>query len=399
MHRWMGTRVSKAVVSGALVAALWGAGAARGEPFTTGQIVDPALNMKAYDLIVPAGWKYQGVLVQGSSCDNTPTPVFRAYSPDGLTEFRRRPRFDWSWGNAPYAMQQQGDCLPLKHDIPALAFAQRLAELEKGENIHQAQLAPVFSQGFQKALDEDNAAIQAQAGVRPFRGDAAATRFETLNGSFVIEVQLRVSIRCSHSDQPGFGGQKYFHEECGADVRELRAPKGKLDALIKLVDARTTGAVVNLRWEQAYMKVQQQKLNGMLAGNAVNQQALLAQGENAARVRKNQHEAYAAAQQGQYAQVRAQHDAQQGGYDQHNKNVMANMDARHTPASDVVDFALNQQTVSGANGPVKVPANYSQVWANQTGQYFLTNDLNTNPNGVLEGSWTEQPQVHGNGKP
>ena len=83
----------------------------------------------------------------------------------------------------------------------------------------------------------------------------------------------------------------------------------------------------------------------------------------------------------------------------HNANQAALMDARHTPASDLVDFALDQQTVSGTNGIVKVPANYSQVWANQTGQYFLTNNLNTNPNGVFNGNWTQQTQVHGNGRP
>jgi hypothetical protein len=356
------------------------------QQFTTGQIVDPALNMKGYDLTVPAGWKYQAMLVPGSSCNGTPTPVFRAYSPDGLTEFRRMPRFDWSWGNAPYGGRQQGDCLPLKHDISAIAFAQHLADLQKGQNFHNA-------------LDADNAAIQRQAGVRPFRGDAGAARFEYLNGSFVIEVQLRVAIRCTHANQPGFGGQQYFHEDCGADVRVLRAPKGKLDALINLIESRTTGAIVDSHWEQAYMQVQAERQKGMLARNAVNQQALLAQGENAARVRQQQHSQYMAAEQGRYAQQNAEHQAQQGLYDQHNRNEMANMDARHTPASDVVDFALDQQTVTGSNGTVKVPAGYSQVWANQSGQTFETNNLNTNPNGILEGNWTQQTQVHGNGQP
>lgn len=369
------------------------------QQFTTGQIFDPALNMKAYDLIVPAGWKYQALLVPGSSCNSEPTPVFRAYSPDGLTEFRRLPRFDWSWGNAAYGGQQQADCLPLKHDVSALAFAQYLAKMQKGENFQQMQVAYNFSHNFQNALDEDNAAIQRQAGVRPFRGDAAAARFEYMNGTFVIEVQVRVGVRCSHHDQPGFGGQQYFKENCGADVRELRAPKGKLDALISLIDSRTTGAVMDSRWDQAYMQVQDQRQKGMLAANAVNQQALLAQGENAARVQEQQHSQYMAAEQGRYAQQNAEHQAQQGLYDQHNRNERANMDARHTPASDVVDFALDQQTVTGSNGTVKVPAGYNQVWANESGQTFETNNLNTNPNGFLQGNWTQQTQVHGNGRP
>jgi uncharacterized protein with gpF-like domain len=126
---------------------------------------------------------------------------------------------------------------------------------------------------------------------------------------------------------------------------------------------------------------------------------MLQQGRDAARVRQQQNQEYLAGQQGRYQEIQRQHDEQQAGYAAHNANQKALMDARHTPASDVVDFALDQQTVSGTGGTVKVPANYSQVWANQSGQYFLTNDLNTNPNGVLDGSWTQQTQVHGNGRP
>jgi hypothetical protein len=99
-----------------------------------------------------------------------------------------------------------------------------------------------------------------------------------------------------------------------------------------------------------------------------------------------------------YAAHNAQAAQIQGMYADHNGKVMANMDAAHTPASDWVDYALDQQTVSGTGGTVKVPSGYSQVWANSSGQYYVTNDLNTNPNGSMPGVWSQQTQVHGNGK-
>ena len=385
------------VVAG--VVGLMGSGAGIGQGFRTEAIYDPALNMKAYDVTIPAGWKYQGTLVPGSSCNGNPTPVFRAYAADGLTEFRRMPRFDWSWGNAPYNPRPKGDCLPLNHDVSAIQFAEHLSKLQKGENFQQSPLGQMFEQNFRQALNDDNAFTMSHGGVRAFRGDAAAARFEYLNGSFTIEEQVRVGIRCTHADQPGLYGKSYFHEDCGADVRVLRAPKGRLDALISMMDSRTTGAVADGRWTQAYNQERQQQMNQMLAGNRVNQQAILAQGEEAARVRQQQNQEYLAGQQGRYAEIQRQHDEVQGMYAKSNAGAMANMDARHTPASDVVDFALDQQTVSGTGGTVKVPANYSQVWANTQGQYFLTNDLNTNPNGQLNGNWTPQTQVHGDGKP
>lgn len=385
--------------AGKVVGLLAIAAVCRAQGLTTETLFDPALNMKAYDVIIPAGWKYQGVLVPGSSCNQNPTPVFRAYAPDGLTEFRRMPRFDWSWGNAPYNPRPQGDCLPLQHDVSAIAFAQHLAQLQKGENFAEVALKPKFVQAFKQGVEADNAAIQARAGQRPFRGDAAAARFEFLNGTFVIEEHLRVVIRCTHMNQPGLGGQQYFHEDCGADVRVLRAPKGKLDALISLMDNSPTGAMVDGHWQQAYNAARQQQSNQVINNIRTNTQIMLQQGQEAARVRQRQNQEYLAGQQGRYAEIQRQHDAQQGSYDIHNANEKARMDARHTPASDVVDFALDQQTVSGSGGTVKVPANYSQVWANQSGQYFLTNDLNTSPNGVLDGTWTQQTQVHGNGRP
>ncbi len=365
----------------------------------TETIFDPALNMKAYGVIIPAGWKYQGVLVPGSSCNQNPMPVFRAYAADGLTEFRRMPRFDWSWGNAPYNPRPKGDCLALDHDIAAIAFAEHLAKLQKGENFTETPLNPKFAQDFKQGIEADNAAIQARAGQRPFRGDAASARFEYLNGTFVIEEYLRVVIRCTHSNQPGLGGRQYFHEDCGADVRVLRAPKGKLDALIQLLDNNPSGAIADDHWQQTYNQVRQQQTNLIIGEINVNTQVMLQQGRDAARVRQQQNQEYLAGQQGRYQEIQRQHDEQQAGYAAHNANQKALMDARHTPASDVVDFALDQQTVSGTGGTVKVPANYNQVWANQSGQYFLTNDLNTNPNGVLDGSWTQQSQVHGNGRP
>jgi hypothetical protein len=372
-----------------------------GQAFRTEAIQDPALNMKAYDIVIPAGWKYQGTLMPGSSCDGSPSPVFRAYSQDGLSEFRGMPRFDWSWSNAPYAMRPSGDCLPLKKDVSAVEFLHYLANDQRAKYDDEMPLDPRTAQTFRQAIDVDNAAIQARAGVRPFRGDAGAARVEYQNGSFVIEEQLRVLIRCSHFDLPSLGNQgpRLFREQCGANVRVLRAPKGKLDALVNLIDGNRTGAIPDDHWTQAYIAATQAATNQIVGSIRANMAAQQKQFEQAQTVRAHQNEQFQANLQAGYAADNAHARQTQDNYATQNANAMANMNARHTPASDVVDFALDQQTVSGTGGTVKVPAGYSQVWANNNGQHFVTNDLNTNPNGVLPGNWTQQTQVHGNGQP
>lgn len=362
------------------------AASAGGQKFRTEAIFDPVLNMKAYDVTIPEGWKYQGTLQPGNSCDETPSPVFRSYSQDGLSEFRRMPRFDWSWSNAPYAPKPKGDCLPLTRDVTAVEFLHLLAKFQRAVSYSDMALDPKFAQAFRQNLDADNAAIQARAGQRPFRGDAAAARIEFQNGSFTIEEQLRVSIRCSHMDLASLnnGGPKLFRETCGATVRVIRAPKGKLDALVQLLDANRVGTAEDAHWTQAYNAKRQAQTNAVVGSIHATMNAQQRQYEQAQAVRARQNQEFQA--------------GLQAGYDRHNATEAANMNARHTPASDWVDYALDQQTVSGTGGTVKVPAGYSQVWSNANGQYFETNNLNTNPNGVLPGTWTPQTQVHGNGQ-
>jgi hypothetical protein len=357
----------------------------RSQAYQSEKIIDPALNMKAYDVSVPGGWSYQGTLMQGDSCSSLPSPVWRAYSPDGLSEFRRLPRFDWSWSNAPYAPKPKGDCLPLQADVSATQFIAYL-----GQILHLKPLGemaePDFARAFLQNIENDNAGIRARVGQSPFRGSAAAGRFEAQNGTFTIEVQIRAGVGCAHQDLPGFAGNgKLFQETCGAEVRIVRAPKGKLDNLLASVNAHG-GFREDPAWTQTLVALMQQQ---MIADAQRTRQIM------AARQVQYQHDQAVRAQQNDQYQA-----AIQAGYAQHNANEVQNMDARHTPASDWVDYALDQQTVTGTGGvAVKVSSAYTQTWANGQGQYFQTNDPNANPNNALPGNWTAQTSVHGNGSP
>src|ERR1700722_11135707 len=61
-------------------------------------ITDPALSMHAYTVHIPAGWKFQSTVFQGPPCNELPFPVYRAYSPDGLTEMRMLRGSAWPSG-------------------------------------------------------------------------------------------------------------------------------------------------------------------------------------------------------------------------------------------------------------------------------------------------------------
>ncbi len=66
----------------------------------TATIHDPGMDMDAFTVPYPAKWHFQGVVLQGTGCSTIPLPVYRVFSPDGLSEIERMPRLDWKWGTA-----------------------------------------------------------------------------------------------------------------------------------------------------------------------------------------------------------------------------------------------------------------------------------------------------------
>src|SRR5580704_9098025 len=105
---------------------------AAAQALSTGTITDPSLgDIKAFTVTIPAGWKFQGTVVRGPECNPISFPVFRAYSPDGLTEMRLLPAFDWSFHPA-IKMNTVAGCLPIQQTLTAAQFLDHFVELIPG---------------------------------------------------------------------------------------------------------------------------------------------------------------------------------------------------------------------------------------------------------------------------
>jgi hypothetical protein len=356
------------------------------QPLSTGNIADPSLQgMKAFTVTIPAGWKFEGTVVRGPDCNPIATPVFRAYSPDGLTEMRLLPAFNWSFHPALGSKAVAG-CLPIQQTLTAKQFLDHFIELIPGgvHVIGPLGIAPTYRERVEKVAANLNANSANRPGFHA-TGDTAALRVETINGSFVIEQRLRAWVECRTDNQMG----KMSGGGCSAHVDVLRAPKEKLDALIALVDSHDLTKIVHdPQWLAAYMQRQSvENANRMAAlrrTEAAQSAMLRTQYEQMQATMNRNHEAFVAQQESQF------HSAM--------NNANRAMHARTTAASDWVDYALDQQTVSGSGGTVKVSNAYTQTWSNGQNQWFQTNDLNANPNGVLPGNWTQNTKVHGNGQ-
>jgi len=351
---------------------------------TTAPIIDPAYNLKAFTITIPAGWKFQGTVIPGPECSGVPYPVFRAYSPDGLNEMRLEPTFNWTF-RPNLRMRTPSACLDFGHTLTAEEFLKHYEEMIATSGLHVVGPMPI-APSYQRRVD---GVAQNMGRISPHihaTANAYAVRVETLNGSFVIEQRLRAYVECRVSDQTGpmAGGG------CSAHVDVLRAPKGRLEPLAELVDSHD---LVRTPHEDEWLQRVQQTLAQQ---NERRFAALIRQQQAGNAMLRQQHEQFMATSQRNHEAFMAQ---QESSFRSSMNNANAAMNARSTAASDWVDYSLNQQTVTGADGTAKVSSAYSQTWSDGQGHWYQTNNPNTNPNGALPGNWSQTQKVHGNGTP
>jgi hypothetical protein len=350
---------------------------------TTAPIIDPAYGVKAFTITIPAGWKFQGTVMTGPECSRVSFPVFRAYSPDGLTEMRLLPMFNWTFHPNIKNFHVAG-CMNFPGTLTAEEFLKHYEEMVATNGMRVVGPMPI-APSYQGRVDRT---AQNMGRIGPgisASATTAAVRVETHNGTFVIEQRLRAYVECRVSaNNPSAGGG------CSAHVDVLRAPQGKLDALVHLVDAND---LVRTPYEDAWV----QRVQQTLAEEGRQRMAqLTAQEQASSAMLKKQFDDFMATSQRNHEAFMAQ---QESSFRSSMNGAINSMNARTTAASDWVDYALDQQTVTGSGGTVKVSSAYSHTWSNGQNQWYQALDPNSNPNGVFPGNWTEDTKVHGNGQP
>src|SRR5216683_950169 len=157
---------------------------------------------------------------------------------------------------------------------------------------------------------------------------------------------------------------------CSAHVDVLRAPMGKLDALIALVDAHDLVRTPNEdAWLQRVLQTNAQRNRERMAELTRQEQAgnamLKKQSDDFMATSQRNHEAFMAQQESSFRSSQ--------------NNAIGAMNARTTAASDWVDYSLDQQTVTGSRGTVKVSSSYSHTWSNGQNQWYQTNKSQREP--------------------
>lgn len=164
-------------------------------------ISDPLFRAKkAFTVNIPLGWQFQGTVIAGLD-SGLPSSVFRAYSPDGLTEIRLLPGFNW------VVMQKSGweglgvppEHIYLNETLTAAQFLDRYVHtLGVVHVVGPMSVGNTYQQQFDDLIRQMNTNNPKTAEFSvTTTGDATALRIETVNGTFTIEQRLRARVICS----------------------------------------------------------------------------------------------------------------------------------------------------------------------------------------------------------
>jgi hypothetical protein len=354
----------------------------------TATIHDPGMDMDAFTVPYPAKWHFQGTVLQGTACTKIPLPVFRMFSPDGLSEIERMPRIDWRWSAGGPAGPPASGCAPFKQVMTAKEILQYTSAILKVEYVRDLPVAPEKVAAYRQAL-APVAPAEGSFGMKRFpdEGDLASALVRYKNGSFTMEGRLDAQVRCQHT-QMGPPTRIWDIHVCWANLKYAHAPEAQFSTVSALADVTTE--VIAQPWLSAYLTEQARQGQAMLTKQF------------------NDNNARMSAQREQFERGQAMRQRQNDEFNatlargtQMSMNQAAQVaNSNHTITSDWTDYSLDRQTVRDPNtGQVsKVSSTYNYTWLDESGKVaFQTSDANADPNGALKGNWTRQQVVHGDG--
>jgi hypothetical protein len=169
-------------------------------------------------------------------------------------------------------------------------------------------------------------------------------------------------------------------------VAATRAPRGQYQAHKASLESIGMSFKANPDYIAKYNAWMQDMTNRSIAASWAVTNSMIRQGAAEQAQRTQNAQAF-------IANMQAQGDAR-------NAQFNANMAARDAHTKDVCDFLLDQQLfVNPSTGQTQIQSNqYNHTYSNGSGlgsSVVQSNSPNSNPNGVLQGNWTElQPIKH-----
>ena len=347
-------------------------------------VIDGAVNMPAFTVQIPSGWRFAGMMLRPGGCHPPAVPAYglsyTALAPDGVTAYEGLPGVSWAWasdGSNPTSAK----CAAI-NITSASAFLLNIVVPNMRPDAKNISVVPL-PQAMQSGLQAQQQALAAKATANGRQTvDAARIRLAyTLNGK-PVEEMLGAVVTCSESTMPAYpllhrpAMTRRNCQSTGTNIR--RTPQGALDAMIA---KNLPAPQINPAWDSM---IQQNMRTGFAKWQASN---------NAQFQAIQQHYQHVTAgmvqrAQQQMAQTQASTNAAMA-------QDRATQGAIDSAAQAQVRDSLNQQIFIDPNTGQKIQTSnqFSSAWISSDGQSVsLTTDTTANPNGVVDPvrqSWTE----------
>ena len=351
-------------------------------------IFDPTLGgMLFTSFTIPSDWVFQGGMTQGTGCNVTNYPFFRANSPDGLTGTKLFPPAEFAWADNPALMPgPRSGCIARVGEINAADYMKYMIGQMQAEFVKDVT-GPTQLEKFRRQITPFDP--QRPGKLRITSADLA-TNLVRFNINSISEMEeIDVYVTCSEQPQRPRGSIY----GCSVRVNTTWAPEGKLLATVQMLQsiAKETD---NPAWMQAWAQRNNAQWAAIRAQNAANTVAYYSALNNQI---ISSGEAFRNQMNNQFRVHEQQMAVAQRGSDMNLQQQQQHWDAQQRHTDDLVDSVLNQQKrYDPTTGQIyKSDSAYTYNWVSADGkQYYPTNDINDNPNGRGNGDWVMTTNVN-----
>jgi hypothetical protein len=353
------------------------------------EIQDPAWGIVVARFQIPADWNFDGILIRDDSCGLAPTLAWRISSPDGLYGAQMMPDFGSSWATNPSHMDnfRRFHCKTMEPISPE-EFLEYAAPLVRPDPILGRIVPCEDAERWQQMIDNYNRRTMAAFGTTPASGGAVCSRIQYAYRGQTMEEYFSVRQQTNRTKDIFPRRPEYFTWNTHAGVRTIRAPKGQLDDVMRILVPLLADAYGETpEWNQRF----QQKLASDTARNQamLQQQTAAAQAQiiqQAGALRNMINTSNANFQKAQDGRAAANQAQWQQHMDYMNRSALA-----YTLYAGDNQLVRNSQT--GAVSTVTNKYGTSAWQQDGTNNILLQNPNDINPNLYLRGTYTQLENV------